>query len=158
VLGYLAFRSPEIEYDVHDVGEHKKIVVDALGDDPNWHVPMLMDHVRESDEVFFDSLSQIRMPGWSRGRTVLIGDAAHATSPLSGRGTALAMLGGYFLAKDLEAAAGDPGRAFAGYEKRLRPYADRAQQGVPDTLGLVLPATAQELEERNRRFPVDPQR
>jgi 2-polyprenyl-6-methoxyphenol hydroxylase-like FAD-dependent oxidoreductase len=156
VIGFLSFRSPEIEYDFHDVEEQKKIAIDALGDDPNWYVPMLMDQVRESEELFFDSLSQIRMPGWSRGRTVLVGDAAHATSPLSGRGTALAMLGGYFLAKELEAAEGDPERGFAGYEKRLRPYADRAQHGVPEALGFMLPATAEALAERNRRFPVDP--
>ena len=40
----------------------------------------------EADDMFFDVVSQIQMPTWSRGRVALAGDAAHATSFLSGQG------------------------------------------------------------------------
>ena len=35
------------------------------------------------------------MDGWSRGRVVLIGDAAYCGSPLGGNGSSMAMVGAY---------------------------------------------------------------
>jgi hypothetical protein len=37
-------------------------------------------------DLYFDAASQVRMPLWRLGRVVLVGDAAHCASPLSGRG------------------------------------------------------------------------
>jgi 2-polyprenyl-6-methoxyphenol hydroxylase-like FAD-dependent oxidoreductase len=39
------------------------------------------------------------MPAWSRGRVTLVGDAGYCTSPLSGMGTTLAMVGAAALAE-----------------------------------------------------------
>ncbi len=61
---------------------------------------------------------------WSSGRVVLLGDAAHCASPVSGMGTTLGLTGAYVLAGEL-ATAHARGRshtdAFAAYERRLRP-------------------------------------
>ena len=44
--------------------------------------------MRTADDLFFDVISQIRMPAWSRGRVALVGDAAYAPSFLPGRAPA----------------------------------------------------------------------
>jgi 2-polyprenyl-6-methoxyphenol hydroxylase-like FAD-dependent oxidoreductase len=73
------------------------------------------------------------MDGWSRGRTVLLGDAVYCPSPLSGMGTGLAVVGAYVLAGELAAAGGDHRAAFPRYEAAMREYAKGCQkvgQGV----------------------------
>jgi len=54
------------------------------------------------------------VPTWSRGRMVLIGDAAHATSPSSGQGASLAIESAVQLARCLRDLPHD--QAFAAYE------------------------------------------
>lgn len=68
------------------------------------------------------------MDHWSTGRVVLLGDAAHCTSPASGQGTGLALLGAYILAGELARAGGDHTVAFARYEERMRPGVERNQR------------------------------
>jgi len=46
-------------------------------------------------DFFFDRACQVHMDGWSRGRVVLIGDAAYCGSPLGGNGSSMAMVGAY---------------------------------------------------------------
>jgi 2-polyprenyl-6-methoxyphenol hydroxylase-like FAD-dependent oxidoreductase len=57
--------------------------------------------------------------GWSRGSIVLLGDAAHATTPNMGQGGAQALEDALALA-DAFAAHGPGPRAFAEYEKARR--------------------------------------
>ena len=54
-------------------------------------------------------------PVWSRGRVLLIGDAAHATSPSAGQGASIACEDAIVLAKCLRDLP-DPATAFAAYE------------------------------------------
>ncbi|MEV0276504.1 FAD-dependent monooxygenase [Streptomyces sp. NPDC050610] len=90
-------------------------------------MPRLLDIMESADDFIFDTLSQIRMDTWSRGRVVLLGDAACCAAPSSGMGTSQAMAGAYVLAGELAAAAGDHGPAFAAFEKEMRDYAAENQ-------------------------------
>lgn len=85
-LAVFMFRSPWIDYDYHDLAAQKRILVDAFAGHNEWRVPELLDAAIADPELYFDSVSQIHMPGWHRGRVVLVGDAAHCASSLSGRG------------------------------------------------------------------------
>jgi FAD-dependent urate hydroxylase len=58
------------------------------------------------------------VPVWHRGRTVLVGDAAHATSPSSGQGASLAAESAIQLARALRDLPHP--RAFAAYEQLRR--------------------------------------
>lgn len=114
-----------------------------------WRTQWMMDRMLESDDFFFDSVSQIRMPSWSSGRVVLAGDAAHAPSFLSGQGSSLALVGAYVLAGEL-ATHEQPAEAFAAYELKCRPFVEANQALAPNGSSLLLPSTAEELEKRNR--------
>jgi 2-polyprenyl-6-methoxyphenol hydroxylase-like FAD-dependent oxidoreductase len=59
-----------------------------------------------------------RVPTWSGGRTVLVGDAAHATSPSSGQGASLAVESAVQLARCLRDLPHE--QAFAAYEELRR--------------------------------------
>ncbi len=63
------------------------------------------------------------VPRWSRGRLVLVGDAAHATSPSSGQGASLAFEGAVQLARCLRDLARD--EAFRAYEAMRRGRVER---------------------------------
>ena len=68
------------------------------------------------------------MDRWSTGRVGLLGDAACSSSPMSGQGTGIALVGAYLLAGELAAAGRDPDAGFAGYERRMRPYVEANQE------------------------------
>ncbi|NUS04746.1 MAG: hypothetical protein HOV97_19560 [Nonomuraea sp.] len=88
--------------------------------------------MEQADDFYFDTISQVYLDSWSRGRVVLIGDAACCPSPLSGMGTGPALIGAYVLAGELAAAGGDHRAAFARYEQegaRLRPRVPEVGRG-----------------------------
>jgi FAD-dependent urate hydroxylase len=64
------------------------------------------------------------IPTWHRGPAVLVGDAAHATSPNAGQGASLAMEDALVLAKCLRDLP-DTGRALAAYERLRRQRAEK---------------------------------
>ena len=61
-----------------------------------------------------------RVPVWRTGRTVLVGDAAHAVSPSSGQGASMAMEDAVTLGRCLAGRPGDVPGALAGYEHTRR--------------------------------------
>lgn len=113
-----------------------------------WEVPHILAAMPQAKTFYFDSASQIRMPSWSRGRVVLLGDAAAAPSFLAGQGSALAMVGAYVLAAEV-ASCRNHRDAFERYEQRLRPLLE-SKQDVAKGLGLVFaPKNRFELLQRN---------
>ena len=70
-----------------------------------WESAALLAAAHTADDFYFDSFVQVHMDSWSSGRATLVGDAAYCASPLSGIGTALALVGAYVLAGELGAAA-----------------------------------------------------
>ena len=115
-----------------------------------WECPLILDAVDAADDLYFDRVSQIRMPRWWSGRTVLLGDAAYCVSLLAGQGTALAMLGAYVLAGELAKANGDHVAAFRNYEGRLRGYMESKQKGAERFATAFAPRTRFGLWFRNQ--------
>ncbi|MBI3213311.1 MAG: FAD-dependent monooxygenase [Mycobacterium sp.] len=65
---------------------------------------------------YFDSITQLQLTSWSRGRVTLVGDAGYCPGPAVGGSTSLAVLGAYVLAGELERAGTDYAAAFRAYE------------------------------------------
>ncbi|MFG2829865.1 FAD-dependent monooxygenase [Streptomyces sp. NPDC048434] len=126
--GLLIFRSPRLSYDHRDPDQQRALLeaaFEGLGVPPagGWReVPRLLEAAREASDFYFDGLQLIEMDRWSRGRVVLLGDAAHCASPASGQGTGMALVGAYVLAGELAAADRDPETAFGRYEEEMRGY------------------------------------
>jgi 2-polyprenyl-6-methoxyphenol hydroxylase-like FAD-dependent oxidoreductase len=143
------FRSPELSYDYHDLDQQKKLLMDAFAGE-GWRVPALLSAVAAADDLYFDSVNQVHMPSWSRGRVVLVGDAAYCASPLSGMGTTLAMVGAAVLAEALAAGS------LAQYERQHRPLVAKAQASVSRGAGMLVPPTSFALWRRNQLAKVAP--
>ncbi len=92
-----------------------------------WETPRVLDELGGSPDYFFESVGQMRLEQWSRGRIAVVGDAAYCASPLSGMGTSLALVGAYVLAGELGRHAGHRD-AFRSYETIMRPYVAQAQK------------------------------
>lgn len=90
------------------------------------------------DPIFFDSVTQIVMPQWHKGRVALIGDACGCLTLLAGQGSHMAMAGGYVLAEALARHA-DHARAFAAYQDFLKPHVDKKQRDAARFAGLFVP-------------------
>ena len=149
------FRGPAIPgLDHRDTGWHKKIVLDAYRDD-GWELPDLLDRLRAAPEVYFHSVSQIRLPTWSQGRIALLGDAAASVS-LFGDGSSLAMTGARTLAEALAATPDDHRTAFRVYEKHHRALANSRQRGYHAAGALLVPATHIGITVRNLAFRLFP--
>lgn len=89
----------------HNLSGRQRLVADVDGG-MGWIVPELVERLRNSQEMYFDAVSRVRMDRWSRGRTVLVGDAASCVS-LFGEGSSMAVAGAAALADSLRSGAGD---------------------------------------------------
>jgi len=105
-----------------------------------WETSAILDAMPRARTFYFDSVSQIRMPSWTRGRVALVGDAAACPSLLAGQGAALAMVECYVLAAEL-ARSSDHREAFSRYEERLAPLL-RSKQDAAVGLGPAFAPTS----------------
>jgi 2-polyprenyl-6-methoxyphenol hydroxylase-like FAD-dependent oxidoreductase len=147
-LAAFIFRHPAVEaFDPRDIEQHKRIIIDAYAGD-GWRLPELLERVRAADDLWLDSVSQVRMDRWSNGRIALVGDAASSVS-LFGDGSTLAMAGAHTLAQELAAAPTDPSPAFARYEAKHRKLVDPRQGNIRIAAALLVPATRTGIAARN---------
>jgi 2-polyprenyl-6-methoxyphenol hydroxylase-like FAD-dependent oxidoreductase len=114
-----------------------------------WECARIVAAMDDADEIYFDRVSQIRMPRWSSGRVALVGDAAACVSLLAGEGTGLAMAEAYVLAAELAAAKGDHRAAFAAYERRMIPFLTSKQLSAARFASSFVPKSAVGIGFRN---------
>jgi 2-polyprenyl-6-methoxyphenol hydroxylase-like FAD-dependent oxidoreductase len=133
----------------HDLAGYKAVLTRVFAD-VGWEVPQILAALQHAPEVYFDRVSQIKMPAWSKGRVALIGDAAAAVSLMAGEGVGLALAEGYVLADALRQAQGDHRRAFRVYEEKLRKFIEGKQKGAESFASAFAPRTALGLWARNQ--------
>lgn len=127
-----SFLSEPKGYEKLNVVEQKAILKQKFAD-AGWEASRILAALDNETEIYFDGISQVIAPSWSKGRCAMTGDAAFCPSPLSGMGASLSMVGAYILAGELSRHS-DYKEAFAAYEKLLRPYVNDIQKlppGVP---------------------------
>ena len=111
--------------------------------------PQIEQALDSTNELYYDTVSQIRMDRWTRGRIALIGDAAACVSLMAGEGTGLAMAEAYVLAGELNTCGGDYAAAFARYERRLQPLLKKKQQAAVQFASSFAPKTRLGIAFRN---------
>ena len=124
------FASELLDYARRDPSQQKAILRETFRDEC-WQIPRLLEYMESAPDFYFDSVSQVKMDHWSKGRSALVGDAAWCASPLSGMGTGMAVVGAYVLAGELAETRGDYRSAFENYENRMRDFVQKCQ-GIAD--------------------------
>ena len=101
----------------------------------------------EGQTVYMDPLIQIEMKKWNEGNVVLLGDAAHCLTLLSGQGASSAFWGACKLAEGLvEYSRVD---AFASYETEFRPVIAAIQPATRLAAKWYIPRTRTRYAMRN---------
>jgi 2-polyprenyl-6-methoxyphenol hydroxylase-like FAD-dependent oxidoreductase len=132
-----------------------------------WHEPVaeIVDAAYDTTILRNDVYYLEPLPGWSDGRVVLVGDAAHATTPGVGQGAAQAIEDAVVLADRL-ASGGDLRAALAAYEAIRRPRTDavlKMSRRADNAAQLASPigwrlrnALVRRLPERTQRRQLEP--
>jgi 2-polyprenyl-6-methoxyphenol hydroxylase-like FAD-dependent oxidoreductase len=102
-----------------DTIEAQKTALRERFETSGWECPEILKALDSCNDLYFDRVSQIQMEPqqgmWTRGRVTLVGDAASCVSLLAGQGSALAMVGAYILAGELQRSRGDYAAAFGRF-------------------------------------------
>ncbi|MGX1774419.1 FAD-dependent monooxygenase [Nocardia brasiliensis] len=126
-MAMFSFADADFDVDYRDVAAQKRLLrerMTGLG----WSTPRILAHLDDTPDFYLDQVAQVVMDRWSNGRVVLLGDAAFSSSPMSGQGTGLALIGAYILAGELAAADWNPQLGFAAYEQRMRSFVEANQE------------------------------
>jgi 2-polyprenyl-6-methoxyphenol hydroxylase-like FAD-dependent oxidoreductase len=142
------FRHPQMsETERRDVRLQKQLLSETY-QSMGWRVPDLLHRVRDSDDLYFDSVSRISLTTWAQGRIVLVGDAADCIS-LFGEGSSMAIVGAATLAHALGDRATTTVEAVERYETSHRRQLQVHQRGASLASHLLIPRTRAGLLARN---------
>lgn len=116
-----------------------------------WHGTDILEAVRRSPDAYLDSIGRVEMASWSRGRVVLLGDAACGLTLLGDSGS-VAMTGAGRLVDALSRLdrPGDLAQALGYYERAHRPEVEHHLHGVEKATTRLLPMTRRAIRHRHR--------
>jgi 2-polyprenyl-6-methoxyphenol hydroxylase-like FAD-dependent oxidoreductase len=152
-VGLYAIRNGRIAvFTVHRTAEatlpqDPRAAIQSTYADLGWLVPEVLAHCPSAPALYYDQVSQIEMPNWTRGRVVLVGDACQAVSLLAGQGASLAVAGAHVLATELGRTA-TVSQALARYRSRLAPIVAEKQASGRRTAQWFLPTSPSRLALR----------
>jgi len=138
--GFLFRRDEEVALDHRDVDGQKQMLHQIYRED-GWQVPRLLAEMDAADDFYFDSISQIVMNSWSKGRVTLVGDAGYSPGQAVGGGTSIAMVGAYVLAQELGQVGRDFQAGLQAYQVRMRELASKARNAGRATMTTLIPRT-----------------
>ncbi|MEB3979961.1 FAD-dependent monooxygenase [Mycobacterium sp. 663a-19] len=136
------FRSrEELEYHYRDSLRQKELLRAAF---VGMHATVdgWLDELDRTRTFYFDSITQLQLDTWSRGRVTLVGDAGYCPGPAVGGSTSIAVLGAYVLAGELAQANGDHARAFAAYEREMTDAVRRSRAFARTVAKSLIPTSA----------------
>jgi 2-polyprenyl-6-methoxyphenol hydroxylase-like FAD-dependent oxidoreductase len=107
-----------------------------------WISEQMLDLYHEKEPIYFDSLTQIVMPHWCKGRVALLGDACGCLTLIAGQGSHMAMAGAYVIARELDRHDGDYRAAFAAYEAKLKPVVTAKQNDAARFARFFIPSAS----------------
>jgi 2-polyprenyl-6-methoxyphenol hydroxylase-like FAD-dependent oxidoreductase len=112
-----------------DPGRLDALVRDRFGAFGGWARPLL-DAVGGPEQVVFTQAEEVfEEPPWHRGRLVLVGDAAHASTPFLSQGGAMGIEDAVVLAEEIGGAGENLESALARYAARRAPRCRLVQEG-----------------------------
>ncbi|AHH21265.1 monooxygenase [Nocardia nova SH22a] len=131
----------EPDFHHHDVDRQKTLLRNAFrGVDAE--VAGWLDALDDTPAFYFDSITQLSMDTWSRGRVTLVGDAGYCPGPAVGGSTTLAVVGAYVLAGELARAGGDLERALPAYERAMAAHVRGGREVATGAAKTLIPTSA----------------
>jgi 2-polyprenyl-6-methoxyphenol hydroxylase-like FAD-dependent oxidoreductase len=148
-MAIIAVRTPRRPELATDTDAQRRFVAEHIvraGIAEEWHIPSVLDRIALDPDFHCDELMKVTAPAWSTGRAVLLGDTAWSGSPLTGLGTAMAIMGAEALADAIAAQSGGLDGAVHAYETRMRRFARWSHADAsPSILKRWAPSTARQV-------------
>ncbi|MFD0360880.1 FAD-dependent monooxygenase [Nocardia sp. GCM10030253] len=121
-----------------DVAAQQQLIRDMLAE-AGWEASAVIAAMATTPDFYFDELARVDMPTLAAGRVTLLGDAGFCGSPMTGMGTAMAIVGAYVLAGEIAAAPDDLAGALARYEAIVTPFLAKAKELPGGGIKMMLP-------------------
>ena len=129
-----------------DIKEEKAAFTEMF-ENTGWIIPSIIKSLDSVEDFYCERMALVKLDRWSRGRVVLLGDAAYCPTVNTGMGTTSAIVGTYILAGEIgkhlgQYEADSPSQknslmtALEEYERKFRPFMDQVQKGVGEDGGL----------------------
>lgn len=99
-----------------------------------------LEDLSATNDFLFDSVQMVKMPRWSKGRVLLLGDSAWCLTLYSGMGASAGMIGGQVLGETLAACPHDIRAALDMFEARMRPFVRKHQRFIALRSQLFVPS------------------
>lgn len=134
------FRRKQFDTKDIDLSEQKRMLREVLAGAGGLANRVLEDLDYDQD-FYLGPYGQIIASTWSKGRFILLGDAAYCPSALTGQGTPLSLTGAYVLAGELRKQQTYT-EAINEYEKIMRPYVDSGRTFFVNWLQYLYPKSS----------------
>ncbi|MFD9547197.1 FAD-dependent monooxygenase [Nocardia salmonicida] len=121
-----------------DTDAQRALITETIGD-AGWHAPAVLAAMESTPDFYFDEIARVDVPELSIGRVTLIGDAGYCGSPLTGMGTAMAIVGAYVLAAEIAATPDDLAGAQQRYQDKISPFLDKAKEIPGGGMAMMIP-------------------
>ncbi|KAF1852217.1 FAD/NAD(P)-binding domain-containing protein [Cucurbitaria berberidis CBS 394.84] len=134
-------RDPAFEEAMDQGTDAQKRIWHKYLDNLGWEAKRILNGMDQADDFYMSRAAQVKLPKWTNGRAVLLGDAAFATF---GIGTTLAIHSAYVLAGELSKiqSTSDIPKALGRYEEVFRSIHAKFQDLPPGFPQFAFPQTA----------------
>ncbi|MBW0273750.1 FAD-binding monooxygenase [Nocardia sp. MH4] len=122
-------------------GDAQRALIRRRIADAGWHAPEVLAAMETTTDFYFDELARVDVPELSVGRVTLVGDAGYCGSPMTGMGTAMAIVGAYVLAAEIAATPDDPAGAQQRYQDKITPFLAKAKEIPGGGIAMMIPKT-----------------
>lgn len=160
-LFFMVLRDEYLKGTVPTSDSERKAALTEAFSDMGWECPAILSALTHVDSVYFDSISQVRMDSWIKGRVALVGDAAACPSLIAGEGSGFAFVEAYVLAGEIHQHPADLSLALARYQERVKPFVAHKQMFAEKLVPSFVPKTEYGVRVRDfatllMRLPVFP--
>lgn len=109
----------------------------------------VLEAAEHAPSPLWDTVEQVHMPRWHRGRVVLVGDAAWCVTLFAGMGVSAGLIGADVLGSALERHPEDVDQALSHWEETMRPTIENYQQIGVTQQDLFVPRNRRQIALRH---------
>ena len=134
-------RDPSVEEAIDKGTEASKQILHKYIENVGWQAKRVLEGMDHAQDFYMSRAAQVKLPKWTNGRALVLGDAAFATF---GVGTTLAIESAYILAGELSKiqSSDDVPQALERYEEVFRPLYSKMEELPPGFPQWIFPQTS----------------